>query len=141
MHDLIAKYFTNKTTKISIQIFRYFFSGGFAFVVYMSILLVLTDFFHFFHLVSLVIAYVLSIFCNFTISKYFVFVDKKTRSMPQLVKFFGVAMVGLILQFLIVWSFTRYFSVTYLLANIFASALIFVLSFSLNKIITFRSDL
>src|SRR5579883_2139979 len=99
MKDFFHRLFFHKAEDPKLQFFRYFLSGGSAFVVYYILLFVFTEYFHIYHLTSLVIAYLVSIIVNFLISKYFVFSSHDEQSSRQFVKFFGVAMVGLCLQY------------------------------------------
>lgn len=142
MKELFHKLFLHKTSNARVQFFRYFFSGGSAFLVYFALLFVLTEFFYIYHLWSLVIAYVFSIAVNFLISKYFVFSGEELKgngkSSKQFMKFFGVALIGLCLQYLIV-SFLSGSGMQYLFANVIASATVYVVSFSLNRWFTFRA--
>ena len=119
------------------QFFRYFFSGGSAFLLYLFLLFVFTEYLHIYHLVSLIIAYSTGIFLNFFISKRFVF-SSGQKSSFQIVKFFGVGLVGLCLQYGFVWASTNFLNLYYLYANIIASAVVYVVSFSLNRWFTFQ---
>lgn len=133
---LFFKYFVRKTDTTSIQLFRYFISGGTAFLVYIISLFILTEYFGIFQLVSLLIAYLISCTINFIISKYFVFQNKKKAA--QFYKFITIAFIGLLLQFLFVSVETEILHIKYLIANIIAAGIIFLFSFSLNKLITFK---
>lgn len=138
MRDFFKNLFIKKSTNPWIQFFRYFFSGGTAFAVYFVMLFVFTEYFLWHHMVSLVIAYGLSIFVNFFISKYFVFSIHGEKSGQQILKFFTVAFTGLFLQYVFVSLFTGVFNLQYLWANVIASALVYVVSFTLNRIFTFK---
>jgi putative flippase GtrA len=122
------------------QFLRYGVSGGSAFVVYFVLLFACTEYFAFHHLVSLVVAYVISIFVNFTISRFFVFRSKNAAILKEAVSFFLVAMVGLVLQALIVWVGVEILELNYLLMNILASGVVYGVSFTLNKFLTFRNE-
>lgn len=121
------------------QFLRYGVSGGVAFVVYFVLLFFGTEYLSFHHLVSLVFAYVISIIVNFTISRFFVFRSKNVAILKEAVSFFLVAMVGLVLQALIVWIGVEGFEMNYLLMNILASGAVYGVSFTLNKFLTFRN--
>lgn len=138
MKTFFQRIFVDQTHDPRIQFLRYFFSGGSAFVVYFLLLLLLTEWFYQHHLVSLVIAYMISIFVNFFLSRFFVFSRRDGHMGHQLGKFFGVAVFGMLLQYLVV-SFLTSVQVHYLMANIVASAVVYVVSFSLNRSITFRA--
>ena len=128
----------DKSGKTHVQLLKYFVSGGMAFLSYILILFVLTEYLRVFHLVSLIIAYLASILINFNVSKYFVFKDGSQKTAVQFFKFFTVAMIGLAAQFLIVYLLTKFVVLNYITANVIASGLIYFVSFSLNKIFTFR---
>lgn len=137
MKDFFHHLFVRKTENPWVQFFRYFFSGGTAFAVYFALLYVLTEYGHLFHMTSLVIAYLISMFVNFLISKYAVFSSHGQKSSMQFAKFFSVALVGLCLQYGLVYLFTS-LTLQYLVANVVASAMVYVVSFSLNRSFTFR---
>lgn len=141
MRDLFHKLFLKGTTNPRVQFFRYFFSGGSAFAVYFVLLYVLTEYARLYHLSSLVIAYVVSILVNFLISKYFVFSRHDKPVHRQLFNFFLVALIGLCLQYLIVSYFTGLLGIQYLVSNVIASALVYVVSFSMNRSFTFGRKL
>lgn len=128
----------NKLSNTWGQFLRYGISGGLAFIFYFVLLFVGTEYFSLHHLVSLVVAYVISIFVNFTVSRFFVFRSKNAAILKEAVSFFLVAMVGLVLQALIVWVGVEGFEMNYLLMNILASGVVYGVSFTLNKFLTFR---
>lgn len=145
--------------KTLLQAALYFFSGGSAFVSYMAMLYFFTEWLHLYHLVSLVVAYALSICVNFVISKYVVFArrgggERAGRGGPagghiqtnmradarrELVRFCAVALVGLALQFVIVFLLTNLLLLQYFIANVIGSALVYLVSFSLHKFFTFSA--
>jgi len=121
------------------QFLRYGISGGLAFIVYFVLLFVCTEYFSLHHLVSLVIAYVVSVFVNFIVSRFYVFRSKNANIFKEALSFFLVAMVGLVFQTLIVWIGVEIFEWNYLLMNILASGAVYGVSFTLNKLLTFRN--
>ena len=141
MKDFFQKLFLKKTQNPWVQFFRYFFSGGSAFAVYFVLLFLLTEYARLYHLSSLIIAYVVSIAVNFLISKYFVFSRHDKVVHRQFLNFFIVALLGLCLQYLIVSYFTGLLGIQYLAANVIASALVYVVSFSMNRSFTFGRKL
>lgn len=130
--------FVADTRHRGIQFFRYFFSGGSAFVAYYALLWTFVAVARLPEYPSLVVAYALSIGVNFAIAKYFVFGERSGHAGVQLAKFLGVAVTGLVLQTLLVYLMTHLFSVEFMVANVVASALIYVVSFALNRWLTFR---
>ena len=121
------------------QFLRYGVSGGSAFVIYFLLLFVFTEFFSIHHLVSLVFAYLVSIIVNFTVSRFFVFRSQNSKVLHEAFSFFLVAMVGLVLQAVIVWIGVEVLTWNYLLMNILASGVVYGVSFTLNKFLTFRN--
>ncbi len=137
MRNFLHNLFLRKNDNPWVQYIRYFLSGGTAFAVYFVLLFVFTEYGNIYHLTSLVIAYVISIAVNFTISKYYVFSNHHQKMKRQFAKFFSVALIGLALQYAVVFLLAESWSLQYLIANVVASALVSVVSFSLNRLFTF----
>lgn len=135
---IFRKFFSNKISDIRIQFIKYLFSGTLVFVFYFTLLIILTEIFKIQHLASLVVAYAVSIITNFLVSKYFVFSNNDSAMQKQFLHFLFIAIFGFSLQFSAVYFFTTIFSLNYFISNIIAAAIIFLISFSLNKFVTFK---
>ena len=64
MRELLHKLFAGKASGLGLQLFRYFFVGGAAFIVYYGSLWLLTEVFGLHYLLSAAIAFILGLICN-----------------------------------------------------------------------------
>ena len=130
---------TRKTDRTTIQLFRYTFVGGFAFLIDFSILFVLTDFWAIHYLVSAAIAFAFGVLANYILSIFWVFQVRtiKNRFMEILI-FTFIGIIGLGLNELCMWFFTEGIRLHYLASKAFATVLVYFWNFFVRKLILFR---
>lgn len=137
--DLKSKLLTDQTDKTHIQLFRYIFTGGAAFIVDFSSLFILTDFFGIYYLASAAIAFVLGLITNYILSINWVF-NRRTMNNRKLE--FGVftliGVVGIFLNEVFIWFFTENLQIYYLFSKIIAAVLILFWNFFARKYALFR---
>jgi len=108
---MLKKILIKKTDNLFIQFFRYFFVGGFAFIIDFGILYTLTffDFFKKYYLFAATISFICGLITNYIISIIWVF--NKSNYKNKLFEFiiFGIiGVVGLFLNSFFIWIFTEY---------------------------------
>jgi len=136
---VIKKLFTQKTENTYIQFFRYFFVGGFAFLVDFGLLYILTDKLKIFYLLSATIAFICGIIVNFILSKSWVFQTKvAVNKYLEFGIFAAVGVIGLGLNDLIIWFLTSKLSLYYLMSKLVATALVYVWNFGARKYILYK---
>ncbi|WP_236951015.1 MULTISPECIES: GtrA family protein [Methanobacterium] len=139
MKNLKKKLVTDQTDKTQIQLFRYIFTGGAAFIIDFSSLFILTDFFGIYYLASAAIAFVLGLITNYMLSINWVF-NRRTMSNRKLE--FGVfaliGIVGILLNELFIWFFTENLQIYYLLSKIMAAVIILFWNFFARKFVLFK---
>jgi len=136
---MIKKIFTQKTENTYIQFFRYFFVGGFAFVVDFALLYILTDKLKMFYLFSATIAFIVGIIVNFILSKLWIFQKKALVNKYLEFGIFGaVGIVGLGLNNLIMWFLTSKLGLYYLLSKLVATAIVYIWNFGARKYILYK---
>lgn len=120
------------------QLFRYIVSGGFAMVVDMSLLWFLTEVCEFYYVVSTSIAYCVGLIITYLLSIYWIF-DKRTTKkwVIELLIFALIGIAGLFLTSLLVWLFTDYLHIYYMVSKIITTLLVFMWNYLLKKIILF----
>jgi putative flippase GtrA len=137
--SIVDKLIKNQTDRTHIQFFRYIFVGGAAFIVDFSSLFILTDVFGVYYLTSAAIAFILGLIANYALSISWVFNKRSLDSIwSEFTIFAAIGIVGLGLNELIIWLFTDYIGLYYLLSKIIAAALILFWNFSARKITLFR---
>ena len=78
--DFIDSILVGKTDSTVLQLFRYSFVGGFAFVVDFALLYVLTDHFRVYYLTSAALSFTAGLIVNYVLSKLWVSVKLHLRT-------------------------------------------------------------
>jgi putative flippase GtrA len=137
--NITQKLLKDQTNKTRIQLFRYLFVGGAAFIVDLLSLYILTDFFGIYYLISAAIAFILGLFVNYFLSVSWVFNKRKLDSKTFEFGIFAViGIVGLGLNEVFIWFFTQELQVYYLLSKILAAVIILFWNFFARKYVLFR---
>ena len=136
---MIDKFFKDKTDNTLIQLFRYTFVGGIAFLFDFSTLYLLTEFFQVYYLLSAAIAFLLGLTINYILSIFWVF---KTRVIKSKWLEFGIfALIGIIglgLNELIIWTFTEHVEFHYMASKIVSTVIIYLWNFFTRKYILYN---
>lgn len=139
LKDVGKKLIKDQTDKTMIQLFRYFFVGGAAFLVDFITLFVLTDFFDIYYLISAAIAFILGLLANYILSVNWVFNRRTVENRKFEFGIFAViGIVGLGLNEVIIWFFTDNFQMYYLYSKIISAVIILFWNFFARKITLFR---
>ncbi len=123
---------------VFIQLFRYGFVGGTAFVVDFSVLYVLTRFAGLYYLLSAAIAFIIGLAVNYLLSISWVFNRRKVNNrFSELFIFTVIGIVGLLLTSLLMWLFTEQAGLFYLISKIITTAIVLIWNFTARKLILF----
>jgi putative flippase GtrA len=137
--NLGQKLLKDQTNKTRIQLLRYLFVGGAAFIVDFLSLYILTDFFGIYYLISAAIAFSLGLLVNYFLSVSWVFNKRKLKNKNFEFGIFAIiGIVGLGLNEVIIWFFTQELLIYYLLSKIFAAVIILFWNFFARKYVLFR---
>ncbi len=137
--NLIQRSLKDSTDKTHIQLFRYLFVGGAAFIVDFLSLFILTDFFGIYYLISAAIAFLLGLIANYFLSISWVFNKRKLKNRHiEFGMFAIIGIVGLGLNEIFIWFFTQDLQVYYLISKIFAAIIILFWNFFARKYVLFR---
>lgn len=137
--NLIQKLLRDQTDKTKIQMFRYIFVGGVAFIVDFLSLFVLTNFFSIYYMISAAIAFLFGLILNYFLSISWVFNKRKLNNRHVELGFFVlIGIVGLGLNEVLIWFFTQNLQLYYLISKIIAAVIILFWNFFARKLILFR---
>ena len=127
MYALFAK----PTENFMVQLFRYGFVGGLAFVVDFGLLFLLTNYCGVFYQVSACISFIAGLTVNYLISIAWVFNKSKSNNtaLTDFLLFALVGVVGLGLNAVIMYACTELLGVYYLLSKIISTVIVFVWNF------------
>jgi putative flippase GtrA len=139
LNDLGKKLLKDQTDRTTIQLFRYIFVGGAAFIVDFGSLFILTDFLGVYYLISAAIAFILGLLANYILSVNWVF---NRRTVENRTFEFGIfALIGIIglgLNEVIIWFFTDNLQMYYLYSKIISAVIILFWNFFARKFTLFR---
>lgn len=129
---------TSKTDDILVQLFRYACAGGFAFIIDIGVLVILTELLDVYYLFSTVIAYIFATVTTYSLSISWIF---RRRSICNKWVEFGtytlITLMGLGVLTGSMWVFTEVVGVYYLASKIISTAFVFLWNFSAKKVILF----
>ncbi len=128
-----------ETDNVGVQLFRYIFVGGAAFIVDFGSLYIFTDFLGIYYLISAAIAFILGLVANYALSITWVFNRRTLDSRAFEFGIFAViGIIGLILNEVIIWFFTAELQFYYLLSKIISAIIILFWNFFARKLVLFR---
>ena len=107
-----------------LEIARFCFVGGVSFLMDYSILFALTEFAGVYYLYSSAISFSITVVFNYWLCVIYVFKGAGKQSARQAIIFFGTGVVGLVLNQLCMWFFVDVAGVYYMIAKIFATAIV-----------------
>ena len=137
----IQSFFRGKTNNTLLQLFRYTFVGGFAFLVDFGTLFSLTEFLNIHYLVSAAIAFIFGLTINYFLSVLWVFSSRTMES--RLLEFFMFALIGLVglgLTELFLWILTDILLIYYLLSKVITTFVVYFWNFFVRKLLLFNKQ-
>ena len=151
--EIINRIFVDKTDSTFIQFFRSLFVGGVATVVDMGALALMVEIFTFDKIFSSVAAFIIGLGVNFILSSFWVFKKAKVNSKTaEFLIFSIIAVIGLLLNTLIIYLFDAYVSgyaifgsfipsdKYYLIGKIAATIIVFIWNFFARKYFIYNSN-
>jgi putative flippase GtrA len=134
----IKHLFTNKSENSLVQLFRYFFSGGTAFVVDYAVLLVCKEYLGLHYLLATALGFSVGIIITYLFSIFWVFSKRRFRvKRTEFLLFSLIGIIGLLLTVLFMWLFTGIAHFHYLISKIITVIIVFLWNFAAKKRILF----
>ncbi len=142
LHSKIQYVFKEKTNNTFLQLFRYTFVGGFAFLVDFGTLFTLTEFLKIHYLVSAGIAFIFGLIVNYFLSVKWVFNNRvMDNRLLEFLLFTLIGFVGLSLNELFLWILTDVFLIYYLFSKIITTAIVYFWNFFVRKLLLFSKKI
>lgn len=141
MKKMIEALFVKPTNNLWLQLFRYGFVGGIAFLADYGSLYALTEFAGIHHLVSAAISFIIGLVTNYLLSISWVFKQRdstKSRIYEFLV-FAVIGVIGLGLNEIIIYLGTDVIHLHYMLSKLISTAIVFFFNFFARRIALFSS--
>ena len=139
--NFLKRVFVTDTSNGWIQLFRYLFVGGFAFLVDYSLLYVLTEYVHLHYLISASISFIAGLVTNYILSTHWIFRHSKLESKTaEFIIFSIIGVVGLGLNNLLLYAFTDRLHLHYMLSKLVTAAIVLLWNFFGRKLILFKNN-
>jgi putative flippase GtrA len=136
--QMIKRIVLGKANNAYIQLFRYLFAGGLAFLADVSLLYLLTEYAHVHYLLSSLAGFSAGLTITYLMSVLWIFDEKsKNNKAVELTIFIIIGTIGLGLTSLFMWLFTSLLLLHYLFSKILTTAIVFVWNFVAKKQILF----
>jgi putative flippase GtrA len=139
MRRWIRELFVRKTEHVLIQSFRYLFVGGAAFAVDFLMLVFLTEVCRLHYIVSNSIAFLSGLTVNYLICIRWVFTTSGIGKRPlEFLAFAAIGLVGLGLNNLLLWGFTHFAGIYYMISKALAAIVVYLWNFLGRKYFIFK---
>ncbi len=133
--------FADPTSNLFIQMFRYLFVGGGAFIVD-SGSLALFELIGVNLYISVALGFILGLVANYALSKAFVFKAEKSKvsSRAEFIIYGIIGVIGLVITELLMMLMVDKIGIHFLVSKIIAAAIVLVWNFVARKLILYRGD-
>ncbi|MBP5563135.1 MAG: GtrA family protein [Bacteroidales bacterium] len=140
MANFFNKLFKDETENTLIQLFRYGFVGGAAFLVDYGVLVLLTEVFGMHYLLSATISFILGLITNYLLSVVWVFNNRTLGNRwAEFAVFAIIGVIGLGLNALIMYVCTDKMGIHYMISKIISTVIVFFWNFFARKVILFKA--
>jgi putative flippase GtrA len=137
----VQSIFIGETNSTLLQLFRYTFVGGVAFIADFGTLYILTEYFKIHYLISAGIAFILGLLINYFLSVKWVFNSRAMKNrMLEFLLFTLIGLIGLGLNELFLWILTDILLIYYLLSKIITTIIVYFWNFFARKFLLFKKQ-
>ena len=116
------------------ELFKFLIAGGSCFIIELIILYSLTEFIGFNYLTSSAIAFTIAVVINYIMCVRWVFETNKKQTLTTKLIFITTSLAGLGINQLCMWLFVEFLDVYYMLAKIFATAIVTIWNFITKRL-------
>ncbi|MBU4369527.1 GtrA family protein [Patescibacteria group bacterium] len=122
------------------QLSRFVVVGGLSAAINFLILYSFTEWLNVWYLISCILGFIFSAIFNFLVNKFWTFNNliKGKQAFNQLLRFSVIASSGLLINILIIYSFTEFVGFDYRISWVFACLIVLFWNFGFNKFWTFK---
>lgn len=138
---MIEKLFRQSTDNIFIQLFRYVFVGGTAFIVDFSFLYFFSDICGIYYLISAVFSFIISVLVNYVMSTKWVFnQDNIDNKVLEFNLFILISTIGLVFTEILLYFFTDICGLYYLVSKVIAAIIVLFWNFLARRAMFYGRD-
>ena len=138
---MINKLFKDPTDDIFLQLFRYIFVGGTAFVVDFFFLYFFSDICRIYYLISAVLSFIISVLVNYIMSTKWVFnQDNIENKVLEFNLFILISTIGLVFTEILLYFFTDIVGLYYLISKIISAIIVLFWNFLARRVMFYGKD-
>lgn len=138
---MIDKLFKQRTDNIFIQLFRYIFVGGTAFVVDFFFLWFFSDICNIYYLISAILSFIISVLVNYIMSTKWVFnQDNINNKVLEFNLFILISTIGLGFTEILLYLFTDIFGIYYLISKMIAAVIVLFWNFIARRVMFYGKE-
>ena len=138
---LINKLFKDPTDDIFVQLFRYIFVGGTAFIVDFFFLYFFSEFCGIYYLISAVLSFIISVFVNYIMSTKWVFnQDNIENKVLEFNLFILISTIGLGFTEILLYFFTDIVGLYYLISKVISAIIVLFWNFLARRVMFYGKD-
>lgn len=132
---MLNKLFKTSTDNIFIQLFRYVFVGGLAFIVDYFFLYFFSDICGIYYLISAILSFIISVLVNYILSTKWVFnQDNIDNKVLEFNLFILISTIGLIFTEILLYFFTDILGIYYLVSKVISAVIVLFWNFLARRI-------
>lgn len=132
--------FVYETTNWVVQLIRYVFVGGFAFIVDYGLLYILTEFGHIHYIISATISFISGLIVNYIISTKWIFTKSKiSNTSIEFLMYSVIGVIGLVFNDFLIYLFTEWLHIHYMISKLVTAAIVMGWNFIGRRTILFNS--
>lgn len=125
-------------TKNAVLFIKYNLFAGISTLLDLILIYILTEFFGVWYIYSVTLGYMAGVSLNYILNKYLNFKNKSRKIVLQFGLFISIALVGLLLNQIIIYILVESLGIWYIFAKIIAVLLVMFWNFTRHKKWTFR---
>ncbi len=121
------------------QYFQFITVGGIGVILNLALLFLFTEFIGMYYILSESLAFFIATVNNFILNKVWTFKENlKNDPFKKLIQYLGISMIGVTINLSVLFLLVEFFSIWYMIAEIFATAASSVVNYLGNKFWTFK---
>jgi putative flippase GtrA len=140
MNKQLKDILINKSNKLVVQLLRYTFVGGLAFIVDFGLLFLLTEFAGLYYLASATCSFLAGLLVNYYISTIWVFGSSPYKKGMEFLLFAIIGIIGLGLNDVLIWVFTEKAGLYYMLSKLLTAVLVYLWNFLGRRYLIFNKE-
>lgn len=136
--DWFNQVFKDKTGNIYVQLIRYVFAGGTAFILDTGVMILLKEVFHVYYLYASIIGFIVGLIFTYMLSILWIFDERRLKSRWNEILIFAlIGIVGIGLTWFFMRFFTEFLFTHYVVSKVLTTIIVSLWNFAAKKVLLF----